>query len=116
MAVVTIDSFSELKKQLGLDEHGPVAKYFTNTCYRHMDKYVPLRDTGMLRTIVTLEDNAITYEMPYAVYQYYGMREDGSRVVSHWTTPGTGPYWDELMKSAEWDNVVKEIQHYLDGR
>ena len=80
-----------------------------------MDKYVPM-DVGNLRTIVDIQANSITYESPYARYQYYGIREDGTHKVRHYTTPGTGPYWDKRMWSAEGQNVVNEVQNYIGGR
>lgn len=104
---------SVIKLNLGLEPDGRVHSFFTNTCYRHMDKYVP-RDTGDLRKIVTVTTNAITYEVPYARYQYYGVREDGSHAVNNYTTPGTGPYWDQRMWSVEKEDVMQEVQDYYD--
>lgn len=107
---------SVIKVDLGIDPNGRVHKFFTNTCYKHMDKYVPKSggsDGGNLRETVSLTTNTITYEMPYAHYQYIGMREDGSRVVRNYTTPGTGPYWDKRMVSAEINNVIQETQEYM---
>lgn len=112
---VKMKPVSQIKAKLGVEPTGRVQKFFTNTCYKHMDKYVPM-DKGDLRTIVDIQDTSITYESPYAKYQYYGMREDGSRVVENYTTPGTGPYWDKLMVSAEIDDVVKEVQDYVGGK
>ena len=107
---------SEIKARLGLEPNGRVQKFFQNACYRYMDKYVPM-DQGDLRTIVDLSDpNYIVYEMPYARYQYYGMREDGSHVVRNYTTPGTGPYWDKRMVSAEMNDLVKEVQDFVGGK
>ncbi len=103
---------SQIKARLGLEPNGRVQKFFTNTCYKHMDKYVP-KDNGELRTVVDIESNSITYEMPYARYQYYGMRDDGTHVVKNYTTPGTGTYWDKRMVSAEMQDVVKEVQNYV---
>ena len=60
-----------IKANLGIQPNGPVQRFFTNTCYKHMDKYVP-QDDGNLRTVVDISTNTITYEMPYAKYQYYG--------------------------------------------
>ena len=108
---VSIKPIAEIKARLGIDANGRVQKFFTNTCYKHMDKYVPM-DEGNLRTNVDIKSNSITYESPYAKYQYKGMRDDGSRVVKNYTTPGTGPYWDKRMVSAEIDDVVKEVQDY----
>ena len=101
-----------IKARLGIDPDGRVQRFFTNTCYKHMDKYVP-KDEGNLRTVVSIQANSITYESPYARYQYYGMRDDGTHVVRNYTTPGTGPYWDKKMVSAEMQDIVKEVQNYV---
>ena len=111
---VKLKPTSQIKARLGIEPNGRVQKFFTNTCYKHMDKYVP-KDKGNLRTIVDIQSNSITYESPYAKYQYHGMREDGSRVVKNYTTPGTGTYWDKRMVSAEMSDVVKEVQNYIGG-
>ena len=103
---------SVIKANLGIEPNGRVQKFFTNTCYRYMDKYVP-RDEGTLRTVVDIQSNTITYEMPYARYQYYGVRDDGTHKVKHYTTSGTGPYWDERMWSAEGVSVASEVQRYI---
>ena len=109
---VTIKPTSVIKARLGIEPNGRVQKFFTNTCYKHMDKYVP-KDEGNLRTIVDIQPSKIIYEMPYARYQYYGVREDGSHRVQNYTTPGTGAYWDKRMVSAEMQDVVKEVQNYI---
>jgi hypothetical protein len=100
---------SVIKARLGLEPNGRVQQFFTNTCYKHMDKYVP-QDTGDLRTIVDLTSNTITYEMPYAHAQYVGFTKGP---VQNYTTPGTGPYWDKRMVSAEMQDIVKEVQDYI---
>lgn len=112
---VKIKPTSQIKARLGLEPNGRVQKFFTNTCYKHMDKYVP-KDEGNLRINVDIQPTSITYESPYARYQYIGMRDDGSRVVKNYTTPGTGTYWDKRMVSAEIDDVVKEVQDYVGGK
>lgn len=106
---------SQIKARLGIEPNGRVQKFFTNTCYKHMDKYVPM-DKGNLRTNVDVQPSTITYESPYAKYQYYGERADGSHKVQNYTTPGTGPYWDKRMVSAEMQDVVKEVQNYVGGK
>ena len=109
---VKMNPTSVIKASLGVQPNGPTHSFFTNSCYKHMDKYVP-KDVGTLRTTVDIQTNSITYEMPYARYQYYGVREDGTHKVEHYTTPGTGPYWDKKMWSAEQDIVIKEVQDYI---
>lgn len=116
---VKMQPTSVIKARLGIEPNGRVQKFFTNTCYKHMDKYVPMSDLeskGDLRTIVDIQPDSITYESPYARYQYYGMREDGTHVVKNYTTPGTGPYWDKRMVSAEMQDVIKEVQDCIGGK
>ena len=112
---VELKPISEIKARLGLEPNGRVQKFFTNTCYKHMDKYVPM-DKGDLRTNVLIGDDFVMYESPYARYQYFGVREDGSHKVKHYTTPNTGAYWDKRMWSAEKENVINEVQNYVGGR
>ena len=112
---VKIKPTSVIMAQLGIEPNGRVRRFFTNTCYKHMDKYVPM-DEGNLRTNVDIRTNSITYESPYARYQYYGVREDGTHKVEHYTTPGTGTYWDKKMWSAEKQSVIKKVQNYIGGR
>lgn len=112
---VKLQPTSVIKARLGIEPNGRVQRYLTNTCYKHMDKYVP-KDEGNLRTVVDIQPNSITYESPYARYQYYGIREDGTHQVQNYTTPGTGPYWDKRMVSAEMQDVVREVQNYIGGK
>ena len=109
---VKMQPTSVIKVNLGIEPNGKVQKFFTNTCYRYMDKYVP-KDNGILRENVTIDSNSITYEQEYAGYQYYGERKDGSHKVTNYTTPGTGPYWDKRMVSAEIQDVIAEVQNYV---
>ena len=108
---VKMQPTSVIKANLGIDPIGKVQKFFTNTCYRYMDKYVP-KDTGVLRENVTIDINSITYEQPYAHAQYVGEVNGGQ--VTNYTTPGTGPYWDKRMVSAEMQDIVKEVQDFID--
>ena len=118
---VKLNPTSQIKARLGIDPNGRVQQFFTNTCYKHMDKYVPM-DQGDLRTIVDIQEvvdiqpNSITYEMPYARYQYYGVREDGTHPVRNYSTPGTGTYWDRRMVSAEMNDLLEEVQDYIGGK
>jgi len=100
---------SKIKIDLGINANGRVQRFFTDTCYRHMDKYVP-KDIGNLRDNVTRTVNSITYESPYAHAQYVGYTKGP---VRNYSEPGTGPYWDKRMVSAEMEQVVNEVQRYV---
>lgn len=101
---------SEIKADLGIEPNGKVQKYFTARCYQHMDKYVP-KDTGALRETVVKGTDYIKYNVPYAHAQYVGIVHGSP--VKNYTTPGTGPYWDKRMVSAEIQDVVKECQAFI---
>lgn len=110
---VKIKPTSEIKARLGIEPNGPVQRLFQNTCYEYMDKYVPRRK-GQLRERVDLSNpEFIIYEMKYARYQYYGIRDDGTHIVTHHTTPGTGPYWDKRMVSNDIKEVIDRVQGYI---
>ena len=104
-----MEPISTIHAQLGIEPNGRVQKFFTDTCARHMNKYVP-QDTGMLRANIRKTADSITYESPYAHAQYVGYTKGK---VRNYTTPGTGAYWDKRMWSAEKDSVIKEVQDYV---
>lgn len=103
---------SVIKANLGIEPNGRVQRFFTDVCYKRMDKYVP-KDVGNLRNIVTKTARSITYESPYAHAQYVGFTKGPIR---NYTTAGTGPYWDKRMWSAEGNDVVREVQKFANGR
>lgn len=131
---------SVIKARLGLNPNGRVQKFFTATCAKKMDKYVPY-DEGDLADY-RIENNLIIYEQPYAHYMYEGkvmgpnipIKENG--IIVGWFSPKgkakyytgkdidyskskarghkfAGPYWDKRMVSAEMQDVVKEVQDYV---
>lgn len=105
-----LNPISTIKANLGIEPNGRVQKFFTDTCAKHMEKYIPLGETGNLRGIVDKGADYITYESNYAHAQYIGYTKGP---VKNYTTPGTGPYWDKRMWSAEKDTVIEEVQSYV---
>lgn len=105
---------SVIKLNLGLGPDGPVQRFYQETCYKAMDEFVPKSlgtEGGNLRETVDLSDpQYIVYEMPYAEYQYYGIRKDGTRKVRNYSTPGTGPYWDKQMMSVKKQDIISAVQ------
>jgi len=113
---IRINSLDKIKRRLNIQEGGPAHAFFTETCYKKMDQYVPMSGKNSkvsLRTNVDIKVDSITYQSPYASYQYFGKRKDGSHVIKKWTTPGTGPKWDKRMKSAHMQEVVKEVGQFV---
>ena len=75
---------STIKAELGIEPNGRVQRFFTDTCKKHMNKYVPKGETGNLRGVVNTGIDYITYEMPYAHAQYIGYTRGP---VRNYTTP-----------------------------
>ena len=103
---------------LGLEPNGEGQYYFAQRCRDRMNaRYVP-EDTGVLHdtSLVDRSDCSIIYYQPYASYQYYGERYDGTHKVVNYSKPGTGPYWDRLMTSAESDLLLQDMEDYLRSR
>ena len=139
---VKLNPTSTIKTQLGIQDKGPAHAFLTNTCYKYMGQFVPSGDTGLLNQNVTLKKDQITYESPYAQYQYYGklmvdpITGKGafySEDYGYWSRPskygipkiltnrdlvshtlGTGSQWDKRMWTSKGDQVVKEVQNYID--
>ena len=79
-----LNPISTIKANLGIEPNGRVQKFFTDTCAKHMDKYIPLGETGNLRGIVDKGADYITYESNYAHAQYIGYT---TGPVRNYTTP-----------------------------
>ncbi len=66
------------------------------------------KQEGTLRDIGRIEkpqegDRDLVWSNVYAGYQWYGMRADGTHVVRHYTTPGTGKMWVEQARAENAD-------------
>lgn len=113
---VKMQPTSVIKAQLGIEPNGRVQRFFTNTCAKHMDKYVPF-DKGNLADYRIKGSDKIVYHQLYAKYQYYGISKNGKqlnyRKDKH---PLATSYWDKKMVSAEMQDIVNEVQRYVGGK
>lgn len=108
-----LNPVGEIKASLGLEVNGRVQNFFVDTCAKHMDKYVPM-DTGSLAGVITKGPDYITYEMPYAHYQYMGISHSGGALNYNTEKhPLATSYWDRHMVTAEMPDIIKEVQDYM---
>lgn len=82
-----------------------------NQALADMNQYVPMEE-GILRmsASIDLDGSAVNYNMPYAEVQFKGYREtkDGKKIpFKEYTTPGTGPRWDEKAKGIHMEDWKK---------
>ena len=112
---VNIEPTSVIKATLGINEDGRAQKFFTNTCAKHMDKYVPF-DKGNLADY-RIEGNQVVYEQLYARYQYYGVSKNGKSFKYNTDKhPLAHKEWDKVMWSAEKSKITQEVQEYIGGK
>ena len=57
----------------------------------------------------------LVYDAVYALYQWYGVRADGSHRVQHYTTPGTGKMWVDAARAQYADRWQKIVQKEFNG-
>ena len=61
------------------------------------------------------ETNCYIYEQPYAHYVYEGISKNGKPLNYHTDKhPLAGSHWDKRMVSAEMQDIVKEVQDFID--
>lgn len=73
-----------------------------------------LRESGK----VVRGENGVFYlvwDTVYALYQWYGVRADGSHKVQRYTTPGTGKQWVEAARAQYGDRWQKIAQKEFNG-
>lgn len=117
---VKMKPISTIYADLGIQDGGPVHTFFTATCAKAMDRYVP-SDTGTLAETVILDgqptrnvtEKTITYQTKYAKVVYYGVR-NGKPLNYHLDKhKDAGPYWDKMMWSAKGKDIIKQVQDFI---
>lgn len=68
-----------------------------------------LRESGK---VVKGEDGTyyIVWDSVYALYQWFGVRADGTHRVRNYTTPGTGKQWVEAARAKygkRWQSIIQ---------
>ena len=78
-------------------------------------EYVPDDGEHSLRDSARVEEiggeTKVTYNTPYAAYQYYGCYPDGTHVITQHTTVGTRTQWLEYAKSLYNDKWLRVGQN-----
>lgn len=121
---------STIKADMGLDNNGLVHNFFTQRCWVKMGYFTPGGQNGELHKNVSLKKDEIAYNSPYAHYMYMGELyvdpETGSSYARKGTTkvptgkalnyhiPNTGAFWDKKMWNSKSEEIVKEVQQFLD--
>lgn len=132
MKVVTnLDDVSTMLKKRGLEPNGRVQKLFTATCAKEMDPYVPMQQ-GILKNTRIIGTDSVTYNSPYAKFQYYGKVMVGVKSRSAYAkkgerkvvtdkelqyngAPKRGKLWDKRMWKDKKSKILNDIAKSAGG-
>lgn len=138
MATVELKPVGVIKARLGIEPNGRVQRKFQSLCAQYMAKYIPGGEGGEIEKYKDMSNpTQIVYYHPGAHYQYTGIlyvmdngkgayyspsygfwskpgaKKHATNTPLNYHIPGTGDHWDERMKSAEMDNLVEDLQNYV---
>lgn len=120
MAVIV--KTDRLKMQQVMGKASELARYaLAEQMLADSEKFVPysagsIQSAGNLREsgkIVQGEKGSLylVWDTVYALYQWFGVRADGTHRVRHYTTAGTGRQWVETARAQygdRWQDIVQK--------
>jgi hypothetical protein len=140
---IDLDDVNQILRNHGLQDGGPVQKFFTNELMRLSDPYVPFRSGPLKNSAhMTQDGDGIIYNTPYARYHWYGklmvdpITKKGAfydpRSGRYWSRPNTpkeltdrdlqytggplrGPRWVERCWIDNKDSILKSVEAYIGG-
>lgn len=126
---------AEILKRLGLGGTNKVQKYLASQVKNFCDPYVPMQ-TGTLKNsaVIAGDGSSITYQGPYAHYQYEGKvygpnytngerfwsgkapkAPTGEKLTYH-GAPMRGPQWDKRMLADKSQDLERSLDAYIKKR
>lgn len=97
-----------------LNKNGKAQAFFTKTCEKHMNKYVPFLTGNLKDGECSIKKTKIIYAAPYARKQFYTNQGKGNNGTSFGGL--RGKRWDKRMMSSEGNTIVKEVANFVGGR
>ena len=70
-----------------------------------------LRESGHVVQGESTNNFYLVWDLVYALYQWFGIRADGSHQVKNYTTPGTGKQWVEKAREQygdRWRDIAQK--------
>lgn len=130
--VFNMDGAETMLRKRGLEKDGRIQRMFTVRCAAEMDPYVPMQQ-GPLKNTRIITPDSVTYNMPYARFQYYGKVMVGEKSRSayaklgerkvvidkdlqHHGAPKRGPFWDKRMWADKKYKIVNDVAVAAGGK
>lgn len=114
--VFNVQEFASKVKKGARNAENAIADQIIADCRQFVpdDGEHSLRDSARIEH--TGDGTQVTYNTPYAAYQYYGCYPDGTHQIRNHTTAGTRTQWIEFAKTInaeKWrrvgQNAIKEL-------
>lgn len=119
---VNLDAVQTILSKRGLQPGGKAQLYMTTEIYKKSIPYTPF-DNNPLSTLVTIEPNSITYNVPYARNMYYGKvmagnpRKATDKDIKYQGSPMRGKLWVERAMIDRKQDVIKAVEDFIkEGR
>lgn len=104
-------SKEKILKDKGLSSKGVIQRKFTQSLAKYMNNYVPYTSGRLKDDSVTIKEDCIKYDTPYARKQYYTNSRGGER-----NRGGVrGKKWDIRTWNEKGELIIKELNGYLKG-
>lgn len=118
---IQLNSTEQILQARNLETGGEAQRLMTNEIFKVADSYVPL-DGHILGTTVTLEADSITYNSPYARYQWYGVAMEGNprtptnRPLNYAGAPMRGREWVKRAWIDRGQEITQKIANKVGGK
>lgn len=119
---ITVDiNTARILRERGLGGDNRAQVYLASEVKRLCDPYVPMQ-SGLLknRAVIATDGSTITYDSPYAHYQYYGKVMAGrapkkytGEDLSYSGAPMRGAQWDKRMLADKSKEIVSNLEKFI---
>lgn len=111
---VTIKIYSIDNTCKRICDNNKLGLFLAQTWANYFDKYIP-EDTATLKSNYTTEPFTVTYNSPYAHYQWEGVsRFTGNPLnYSMEKNPLATSHWEQPAYEAFKDEVARQVEHYI---
>jgi hypothetical protein len=98
----------------GLGADKKAQRFFTNEIYKISQPYTPF-DSGTLTGTVQIEDDSITYKVPYARAQWFGMSKN-DKPFNYEGEPMRGRQWTNRAFIDRGEEVLQGVVKITGGK
>lgn len=118
---IQLNNTDEILKARHLETNGLAQLHMTNEIFKLSDEYVPF-DNHNLGELVKIEPSSITYNSPYARYQWFGVamesnpRKATDRPLKYQGAPKRGKEWVTRCWIDRKSEILQSVANFVGGR